>query len=68
MGETVPGGRYLTAAGVRDANGDLIPEPEAAERPDASWTLRELREYAERRGIDLGDATKKADVLAILAG
>lgn len=64
MGVTVPGGRYLTAAGLRDANGAPIPEPVLA--PDESWTLRDLRAYADEHDIDLGDATRKADVLARL--
>lgn len=35
--------------------------------PNESWTVRDLRAYADEVGIDLGDATRKADVLAIIA-
>jgi len=31
--------------------------------PDESWTLAQLGEYAASHGIDLGGATRKADVL-----
>lgn len=31
--------------------------------PSDSWTLAQLREHATTHGIDLGDATLKADVL-----
>jgi hypothetical protein len=29
-------------------------------------TVAELKEYAEKNGIDLGDATKKADIIAAI--
>jgi hypothetical protein len=36
--------------------------------PDESWTLAHLNEYANQNNVDLGGATRKADVLdAILA-
>lgn len=31
-------------------------------------TVPELKEYAETNGIDLGDATKKPDILATITG
>ncbi|HEY9415448.1 MAG TPA: hypothetical protein VIQ30_11865 [Pseudonocardia sp.] len=31
--------------------------------PSLSWTVPDLRAYAELHDIDLGDATKKADIL-----
>jgi hypothetical protein len=31
--------------------------------PDESWTLAQLNEYAAGRNLDLGGATRKADVL-----
>lgn len=34
--------------------------------PDESWTVRNLRAYADEVGIDLGDATRKADILATI--
>lgn len=30
-------------------------------------TVRQLRDYADDNGIDLGSATRKADILAILS-
>jgi|AntRauTorcE11897_2_1112592.scaffolds.fasta_scaffold109390_2 hypothetical protein len=36
--------------------------------PDESWTVRNLRVYAGEVGIDLGDATKKSDILATIHG
>ena len=42
----------------------VIEAPEGA--PAESWKVDELRAFAEREGIDLGDATKKADILAAL--
>jgi len=38
----------------------------ADSEPSESWTVPQLRAYAEERQIDLGDATKKADILAAL--
>ncbi|WP_280449962.1 hypothetical protein [Nocardia brasiliensis] len=34
--------------------------------PSESWTVADLKAYAEQREIDLGDATKKADILAAI--
>ena len=41
----------------------LYPEGD----PSDAWTVPQLREYAEAKGIALGEATKKADILAVLA-
>lgn len=38
-----------------------------ADAPSESWTVRDLRAYADDLGIDLGDATRKADILATIA-
>ena len=35
-------------------------------RRTMSWTLAELRAYADEHDIDLRDATRKADILAVL--
>lgn len=43
-------------------------EPEQSETPDKSWKVAELKAYAETNGIDLGEAAKKDDILAVLAG
>lgn len=36
---------------------------EPADRPLDDYTVAELKDHAEARGIDLGDATKKADII-----
>lgn len=41
---------------------------ERSATPDKSWKVAELKAYADERGIDLGDATKKGDILAVLEG
>lgn len=41
---------------------------ELSETPDSTWKVADLRAYADENGIDLGEATKKADILDVLAG
>lgn len=36
--------------------------------PNESWKVDELKAYAAEHDIDLGDATKKADIVAAIAG
>ncbi|TLF72918.1 hypothetical protein [Nocardia cyriacigeorgica] len=38
------------------------------DEPSESWTVADLRAYAELHDIDLGDATKKADILEAIIG
>lgn len=43
---------------------------ERSEAPDANlsrWKVAELKAYAEEKGVDLGEATKKEDILALLS-
>lgn len=35
--------------------------------PSEAWTVKDLREYAEANLIDLAGATRKGDILAVLA-
>ncbi|MFC9892116.1 hypothetical protein ACFVMC_00340 [Nocardia sp. NPDC127579] len=44
------------------------PEPEAYPEgePSDTWKVTELQAYAKAKGIDLGEATKKADILAAI--
>ena len=42
------------------------PEPEHSSRPDKAWTNADIKQYAEDNGIDLGGATTKDDMLAVL--
>lgn len=58
-------------AGLLD--GEPLPEPAApAEQlypegtPSDSWTVAQLKEYAEAKGISLAGAEKKADILALV--
>ena len=39
---------------------------ERSESPDKSWKVAELKAYAESNSIDLGDATKKDDIVAAI--
>ena len=39
---------------------------ERSETPDKAWKVAELKAYADEHGIDLGDATKKDDILAAI--
>ena len=39
---------------------------EASTSPDKSWKVADLKVYAEENGIDLGDATTKADILTVI--
>lgn len=40
--------------------------PARSETPDKSWKVDELKAYADDNSIDLGDATKKDDVIAAI--
>ncbi|MGS2805336.1 hypothetical protein [Nocardia sp. MW-W600-9] len=44
---------------------DVVVQDSDAEPSDA-WTVPRLQEYAAAKEIDLGDATKKADILAAI--
>lgn len=74
-------GRYRNEAGsivnVDDELADLIGKswkrldgtqdvPEG--KPDESWKVPELKAYAAEHDIDLGDAKKKDEILAAIAG
>lgn len=41
--------------------------PEGSTGPDASWTVKQMREYADAHDIDVDGLTKKADVLAAIS-
>ncbi|MFB7171090.1 hypothetical protein ACFCYM_09745 [Streptomyces sp. NPDC056254] len=42
------------------------PADQAADKPVEKMTVAELQAYATARGIDLGDAKTKAEVLAVV--
>lgn len=48
--------------GVISDTAPVIDEPAADGEPNESWTIKQLREYAEAREIEI-TATKKADIL-----
>ena len=37
-----------------------------SETPDKTWKVDELKAYAAEHSIDLGEATKKDDIIAVL--
>lgn len=39
-----------------------------SESPDSTWKVADLKAYAADNGVDLGDATKKDDIVAAIAG
>lgn len=48
--------------------GEVEGQDERDETPDDSWTNAEIKQYADDNGIDLGSATTKADMLAVIGG
>lgn len=51
----------------RFASGWKTPGEDAkSETPDKTWKVAELKAYATEHQIELGDATKKDDVLAAI--
>lgn len=56
-------GRYTTGwAPEGDAQ-----KVEKSATPDKTWKVDELKQFAADNSIDLGEATKKDDILAVLA-
>lgn len=55
--ETTPG---------TEGNDPVELDAEAVEAPDDSWKNDDIVEFAKSHGIDLGEATKKADMLAVI--
>lgn len=52
---------------------EVIQEPDEnapvevpAGDPSDAWTVKQLKAFAEAKGIDLGDAKSKGDVLSVL--
>ena len=52
--------RELAAALVQEK------EKQTVEKPLEEMTVAELKEYADRHGIDLGEAKKKVEILAVI--
>lgn len=58
---------YYLAQGWHSTSAAPTPPREYPEgEPGQSWKAGELRAYAAAHGIDLGEATKKGDMLAVL--
>lgn len=58
--------KATSRASVTQAAPEPAAAPEDEVRPLADLTVKELKEFAEKRGIDLGEATKKADILDVI--
>ena len=69
---TQSGARVSVADGKELGAGFVLvnaaPTGVRSEAPDKSWKVAELKAYADENDIDLGDATKKEDILAVIAG
>lgn len=59
------GARVLKKPAV-DVNGRPLPDKPYVDL--AGRTVADLRELADEQGVDLGDATRKDDILTALAG
>src|SRR5688572_26885203 len=68
------GGYYVPVAVAKEyestlgASEEAIPAEDASEPdvPTDSWTNADISAWAEENKVDLGDATKKADMLAAI--
>lgn len=47
--------------------GPVDGAPVQSESPDSTWKVVDLKAYATENSIDLGDATKKDDIVAAIA-
>jgi hypothetical protein len=70
--QTVADGYLAPEAAVRQYEGKTLgadeePEKGPSEVPDESWKNADIKTWAEDHGVDLGDATKKADMLAAIS-
>lgn len=45
---------------------EILPPAEGPPVPDSGWKNDEIKTWAEAHGVDLGGATKKADMLAAI--
>ena len=53
---------------VEQATVEVEGQDEPGSTPGESWTNAEIKQYADDNGIDLGGATTKADMLAVIGG
>ena len=76
-GATVPAGfdnDNLTLLAEAGLVKEIAPEPEADASgevpegdPSEDWTVKQLKAFAASKGIDLGDAKSKGDILATVS-
>jgi len=71
-GATVPDGfDKVNLAGLAEAGlvKEIVPESDEVPEGDPSdaWTVKQLKAYADAKGVDLGDAKSKGDVLAAVS-
>lgn len=45
-----------------------LDEATRSESPDSTWKVADLKAYASDNDINLGDATKKDDILTVING
>ncbi len=72
---TVGDGYLAPEAAVKQFEGKNFGASEEAEKsglsdeasPDESWKNADIKAWAEDHGVDLGDASKKADMLAAIS-
>lgn len=67
------GGYYVPVAVSKKYETDALgakpdedTDEEKRDLPDDSWKVAEIKEWAQAHEVDLGDATKKADILAAI--
>lgn len=63
------GRKYEESLGAPPEENAVETEPEEDEKsdfPDESWHVNTIKKWAKDHGIDLGDATRKADLLAAI--
>lgn len=65
IGEMIEG--ELAEVAVREKWADEVKEGEPAGKSLEDMTVAELKAHAEANGINLGDATKKADIVKAIA-
>jgi sialic acid synthase SpsE len=72
--QTTLDGYLAPEAAVKKFEGKNFKAPDDTEKveltegaPDDSWKNADIKKWAEDHGVDLGDATKKADMLAAIS-
>jgi hypothetical protein len=75
--QTVMGGYIAPEAAVTEFENSNFDAPQPVKEeevessgdaaPDESWKNADIKAWAEDHGVDLGDATKKADMLAAIS-